>query len=201
MAADDAQAQIAELRARIAELERQKAAELPAAVDLAAPTAPAELAISPAPLPTTAPVEQVIPPASLPVVVPSAPSPLEEDICINLSGQQVPCQKELVDFGELVGGVKSPFQFFDAIQQLDPPSLIGGVVALSVTYVAITKATEWLRPDDAATAQRKREERERLGISEWEQEAESRNARDNVLAAVAILVFEFALFSMRGLIS
>ena len=106
-----------------------------------------------------------------------------------------------VDFGELVGGVKSPFQFFDAIQQLDPPSLIGGVVALSVTYVAITKAVEWLRPDDAATARRKREERELLGISEWEQEQDSRNARDNVLAAVAILIFEFALFSMRGLIS
>ena len=192
MAADDTQAQlaalqkqleIAQLRAQIAELERQKAAELPAAV-------------------APAPAEQVIPPAPLPAVVPSASPPVDDvEICINLSGQQVPCQKELVDFGELVGRVKSPLQFFDAIQQLDAPLVIGGVVALSVTYVAITKATEWLRPDDAATAQRKREERERLGISEWEQEAESRNARDNVLAAVAILVFEFALFSMRGLIS
>ena len=113
-----------------------------------------------------------------------------------------------LDFGELFGGLKSVNSVFDVLpswerlRELDTLlPIIGGLVALPIGFVGVRRATEWLRPDDAASARRKREERERLGVSEWDQEQESRNARDNVLAAVAILVFELVLFNMRGLIS
>ena len=68
--------------------------------------------------------------------------------------------------------------------------------------VGFNRVSEWARPDDAATAKRKREERERLGVSEGDQEQEDQLARDNWIAAVVpavlIVVFEIALFNLRN---
>ena len=65
-------------------------------------------------------------------------------------------------------------------------------------YVGVTRASDWLRPDDAASARRKREERERLGLSEWDEEQANQAARDNVLVVVLIVAFELALFNLRN---
>ena len=206
IAADDVQAQIdilkaqlqmAQLQAQISELENQKAAELPSAAASAAPSAPADLVVPSAPQ----------------AVVPSAPLPVDDvATCATLRGETIPCQQpgDLVDLNELTGGLKSVNQVFDTLpswEQLQSADtvvpIIGGLVALVGGLVIVSKVSEWLRPDDAATARRKREERERLGVSEWDQEQNDQIAQDRwieaVVPAVLIIVFELVLFNLRNL--
>ena len=215
MAADDTQAQIealqaqlqlAQLKAQLAELERQKSTE-PAA---AAPPAPAELAV-PAPLPEVvppAPLPAAVP-APLPAAVPSARPPVDDvPTCATWSGETVPCRTEadLVDFGELFGVKSAAPPSWEQLQQLDTLLPIIGVLgALSIGFIVLPKATESLRPDDAAATRRKREERERLGVSELDEEREEQEkqiARDNTIqslvAVVLIVLFELAIFNLRN---
>ena len=208
MAADDVQAQIEALQAQIKELERQNpaAAELPAATAAVAPSAPAEV-LAPAPLPavvSSAPPLPAIPSAPLPAVAPSAPLPVDDvKTCATFDGQTIPCQQpaELPDLGDLFGGLKAGIAVpsFEQLMQLDTLlPLIGGLVVLSFGFVGFSKVAEWLRPDDAASARRKREERERLGVSEWDQEQAFQVARDNWIAVVLIVGFELLIFNLRN---
>uniref|UniRef100_A0A7S0LNS3 Uncharacterized protein n=1 Tax=Coccolithus braarudii TaxID=221442 RepID=A0A7S0LNS3_9EUKA len=206
MAADNVQAQTEPLPAQFAELEYQKSVDLPAAATSVAPSTPVERFVPSAPLPEgfpSAPLVDAVPPASLPV----------DDIatCATWDGEIVPCQRpeDLVDLGELFGNLKSVNQIsygipsWQQLQQLDTllPS-IGVLVLFSVGYVGISSSSELLRPDDAPTARRKREERERLGVSEEDEEEGKRIAQEKwigaVVPAILIVVFELALFNLRG---
>ena len=211
------QQKLAQLRAQIAELEHQGTpAELPAAGASATPSAPAEGLV---PSESAAPTAVVVPPSEplpaavappaepLPAVIPSTPPPTDDVLCLNLRGDAIPCQKpeDLVDLSELVGGSKSINQVFDAIpsweqlRELDTLlPIVGGLVTLSVGFVGAGRFAEWLRPDDAATARRKREERERLGLSEEEDDNQG-IAPETLVAVVLIVGFELALFNLRNL--
>ena len=170
-----AQLEILRLRAQIEELERSKA------------TAVTPLSVPPPPVPA-------------PVVSSQPPLP-EAETCLNLNGDPRECT-ELVDLNELLksSGIKpAALPSPDQLLQLDTLiPLIGGLVALTLGFRGFSKAAEWLRPDDAASARRKREERERLGITEWDQEQEDRNARDNLIGAAVIIIFELVLFNSRN---
>lgn len=206
----EAQLKILQLKAQIAEMQAQEAA--PAVSP--APAA-AGVLVSPPPLPVPAPAE-VPPPLPVPAPTVSEPTlpipapivsqpPLPEaEVCLGLNAQPKECT-ELVDLNDLFGGLKPAFSL-DGLpspdQLLQPETaipLIGGFVVLSIGYIGVRKASDSLRPDDAATARRKREERERLGISEWDEEQSNNLARDGLVAALLIVVFEVAIFNARGL--
>ena len=167
----EAQLKMARLQTEALELERQKPAEPPAAATSAPPDPPRLDSV----LPSAPSPETIMSPPPLPTGIPSAPLPVDDvATCATLTGQTVPCQQpeDLVDFGELVGGIKSfgDFSGLPSWQQLLESDtllpLLGGFVALSIGYVGLTKGAESLRPEDAATTRRKREERERLGCPE-----------------------------------
>ena len=193
----EVQLKILQLRAQLAEIEAQQAAPAVSPVP-----APAEALVSPPSMPP-APAEFVVSEPTLPApVVSQAPLP-EGETCLGLSGNPKACT-EPVDLNELFGGMKPAFSFdvwpsLDKLLQLDTAvPLIGGLAALYIGYVGVSKASEGLRPDDAATTRRKREERERLGMSEWDQEKDNRTGRDGLVAAVLIVVFELVLFNLRN---
>ena len=194
----EAQLKILQLKAQIAEMQAQEAA--PAVSP--APAA-AGVLVSPPPLPVPAPTvsEPTLP---IPAPIVSQPPLPEAEVCLGLNAQPKECT-ELVDLNDLFGGLKPAFSL-DGLpspdQLLQPETaipLIGGFVVLSIGYIGVRKASDSLRPDDAATARRKREERERLGISEWDEEQSNNLARDGLVAALLIVVFEVAIFNARGL--
>ena len=67
------------------------------------------------------------------------------------------------------------------------------MAVLAWGYTFVPKIAAWARPDDYKSARRKRAERERLGISEWEQDQADRDVRDGIIAAVVIVLFELAI--------
>ena len=210
-------AQEAQMRARLAELESQTPERLAAAPDSAVPSAPAALALPPAPLPA-GDAATVLPSAPLPAALPSAPLPADDaTTCVTLDviPRAIPCPKpeDNVDLGELFGGAKSVGQVFDVLpsweqlQRLDTLlPIIGGTTVLSFGLWVSPKVTEALRPNDLIPwdeRERLRKERERLGISETEyQEQEAQAARDKwfgaVIPAILIVGFELALFNLRN---
>ena len=125
-----------------------------------------------------------------------------------------PDELDLVDPRTLLGDFELP-SVQRALDALPSPSqllqldtlipIVAFLGALLGGYFAITAASQSLRPEDAATTRRRREERERLGVSEadeeqrvLEQEQADKAARDNWLAVVLIVVFEVALFNLRN---
>ena len=125
-----------------------------------------------------------------------------------------PDESDLVDPRTLLGDVELP-SVERALEALPSPSqllqldtlvpVVGYLGALLGGYFAITAASQSLRPEDAATTRRRREERERLGVSEadeeqrsLEQEQAEKAARDNWLAVGLIVIFELALFNLRN---
>ena len=206
----EAQLKILQLRAQIAEMEAQAPAASPIPApgeQLASPPplpvpAPSEVLNSPPPLPVPAPAEVAVSEPTLPAPAPVAPLP-EAEVCLGLSGEARECT-ELVDLNDLLGGIKPAFSFdslpsLDKLLQLETAvPLIGGLAIGYVGYVGVSKASKSLRPDDAATARRKREERERLGLSESDEEQDNQASQDGLVAAVLIVVFELVLFNLRN---
>lgn len=203
------QLEILQLKKQIAEMQAQQAAQAEMASPLPSPPvpAPAEFLVPP-PLP---PVPALVLPPPLPrpplvpaPVVPPPPLPeAEAPVCLDFNANPRECT-ELVDLNDLVGGLKPAFSFDylpspEKLLQLDTLiPLLGGLGALAIGYIGVNNWSEWLRPDDAASVRRKREERERLGLSEWDEEQAERAARDNLLAVVAIVVFEIVIFNLRN---
>lgn len=211
----EAQIKILQLKAQIAEMQAQQQ-QAPPPADAPVPATAEVLASPPATTPVVPATPETVlasPPPPLPVV-PAAPvgsqPPLplpDTETCLDMSGNPRECTPadfgELVDLNELVGGIKPAFSF-DVWPSLDKPEtaipLIGGFVVLTVGYFGVSRATKSLRPDDAATTRRKRMERERLGLSEADQDDEQGGgiAPDDLVAVVLIVLFELALFNLRN---
>ena len=194
----EAQLKILQLKARLAEMQAQQAA--PA---VSPPPAPAELLTSPPPLPQPAevltsppPLPPLVPMPAPPIVAQPIPLPEAELNCADFNGNLRPCPTELVEMDDLLGDMK-PFSLPDSPLEAALP-LLGLIVALVLGYRGASNFAESLRPMDAATARRKREERERLGITEEEEEQSNQEAQSGLVAAVLIIGFELVLFNLRG---
>lgn len=198
------EAEILLLKKQLAEMQARQTAPAEAPVPSSA-----EVIASPPLLPVPAPTDTLTSASPLPMPAPVVSQqvlPEVEKACLDLSGNPKECT-EPIDFNEFINGIK-PASSLAPENLLQPETavpLVIGLATLVVGYDAISKAAESLRPDDAATARRKREERDRLGISNLDlqaEEEEQRIARDNMIqttiAIALILGVELALFNLRG---
>jgi len=190
-----AQLKMLQLQEEVAALEREKAVTAP----VVPPPTPAD-----APTPLPQPVASH-PPTDV-LAVPPPPLPADDVLaCTTWDGVPIKCMEtaDLVDFDQFIGGsLPSLDRAINAVKQLSIVDnllpILGGLGALYLGYVGVSAASESLRPDDAATAKRKREERERLGLTEWDEEQKNQAAFYNWVAVVLVVGFELVLFNLRN---